>query len=65
MVLTNKTDPIMKGVNHMTFIKMLATIIGMMFLLAIVVAILPSKLIVFIIGGVLLGKLIYGKKKDS
>lgn len=50
----------------MKFIKMLATIIGMMFLLAIVVAVLPSKLIVFIIGGVLLGKLIYGsKKKDS
>lgn len=49
----------------MKFIKMLATIIGMIFLWALFVAIFPGKFIVFIIGGVLLGKLIYGKKKDS
>lgn len=49
----------------MKIFKTLATIIGMIFLLSILVAILPSKLIIFIIGGVLLGKMIYGKKKDS
>lgn len=49
----------------MKIFKTLSTIIGSLFLLSILVAILPSKLIVFIIGGVLLGKMIYGKKKDS
>lgn len=49
----------------MKIFKTLSTIIGSLFLLSILVAILPSKLIIFIIGGVLLGKMIYGKKKDS
>ena len=49
----------------MKFIKMLATIIGMIFLWALFVAIFPGKFIAFVIGGAFLVKLIYGKKKDS